>query len=67
MVFLFWRDNMYVDTHCHLSSEDYDDIDLVIKENIDNNVSKIIVSGCDMESIKEGLVLFNFRVSSFRS
>ena len=48
---------MYIDTHCHLTSEDYDDIDLVIKENIDNNVSKIIVSGCDMESIKEGLIL----------
>ena len=50
---------MYIDTHCHLTSEDYDDIDLVIKENIDNNVSKIIVSGCDMESIKEGLILSN--------
>ncbi|MBR2246586.1 MAG: TatD family hydrolase [Bacilli bacterium] len=48
---------MYIDTHCHLTSEDYDDIDLVIKENIDNNVSKIIVSGCDMGSIKEGLIL----------
>ena len=48
---------MYIDTHCHLTSEDYDDIDIVIKENIDNNVSKIIVSGCDMESIKEGLIL----------
>ena len=48
---------MYIDTHCHLSSEDYDDIDLVIKENIDNNVSKIIVSGCDMGSIKEVLIL----------
>ena len=43
---------MYIDTHCHLTSEDYDDIDLVIKENIDNNVANIIVSGCDIESIK---------------
>ena len=24
---------MLIDTHCHLSVEDYDDIDLVIKEN----------------------------------
>lgn len=48
---------MYIDTHCHLSNEDYDDIDLIIKENIDNNVSKIIVSGCDMESIKESIEL----------
>ena len=30
---------MYIDTHCHLSLEDYDDIDLVIKENRENNIS----------------------------
>ena len=35
---------MYIDTHCHLSLEDYDDIDLVIKENRENNISKIIKS-----------------------
>ena len=50
---------MYIDTHCHLSVEDYDDIDLVIKENRDNKISKIIISGCTKESIIESLELAN--------
>lgn len=48
---------MFIDTHCHLSEEDYDDIDLVIKENRKNNIDKIIVSGCSLESIKESIEL----------
>ena len=44
---------MYIDTHCHLSREDYDDIDKVIEENKNANVDKIVVSGCSMESIEE--------------
>lgn len=48
---------MFIDTHCHLSIEDYDDIDLVIKENRENNISKIIVSGCTKESILESIEL----------
>ena len=46
---------MFIDTHTHLSLEDYDDIDLVIKENRDNNISKIIISGCTRDSIIESL------------
>ena len=46
---------MYIDTHCHLSREDYDDIDLVLKENIENGVSKIIISGCDKKGIEESI------------
>ena len=48
---------MYIDTHCHLSKEDYDDIDLVIKENIKSGVEKIIVSGCTKKDILEALEL----------
>ena len=48
---------MYIDTHCHLSLEDYDDIDLVIKENRENNISKIIISGYSKNTIKETLDL----------
>ena len=44
---------MYIDTHCHLSREDYDDIDKVIEENKNANIDKIVVSGCSMESIEE--------------
>ena len=42
-----------IDTHCHLSKDDYDDIDLVIKENKEAGVSKMIVSACDKKSMLE--------------
>ena len=48
-------DVMFIDTHCHLSKEDYDDIDLVIKENKDAGMDKMIISGCTKDSIKESL------------
>lgn len=48
---------MYIDTHCHLSIEDYDNIDNVIKENRNNNIDKIIISGCTKSSIIESLDL----------
>lgn len=44
---------MYIDTHCHLSTEDYDDIDQVIQENRAAGMEKIILSGCTKESILE--------------
>ena len=46
---------MFIDTHCHLSIEDYDDIDLVIKENREAGIDKIIISGCTRDSIVESL------------
>ena len=48
---------MYIDTHCHLSKEDYSDIDLVISENEKANVHTIIVSACTKETILEALEL----------
>jgi len=56
---LYGVDFMFIDTHCHLSKEDYDDIDLVIKENRNAGIDKIIVSGCTRESIIETLELSN--------
>lgn len=50
---------MYIDTHCHLSNEDYDDIDLVIKENRENGIDKIIISGCTRDTINETLDLID--------
>ena len=47
---------MFIDTHCHLSIEDYDNIDLVISENRLNSIDKIIVSACTKDSIVESLV-----------
>lgn len=46
---------MYIDTHCHLSIEDYDDIDLVVKENREAGIDKIIISGCTLDTIKESI------------
>lgn len=48
---------MYIDTHCHLSQEDYSDIDFVISENEKANVHTIIVSACTKETIPEALDL----------
>lgn len=50
---------MYIDTHCHLSQEDYDDIDLVIKENREAGIDRIIISGCTKDSIVESLNISN--------
>ena len=34
---------MFIDTHCHLSIEDYDDIDKVVKEDIEAGVKGMSV------------------------
>lgn len=48
---------MFIDTHCHLSMEDYEDIDLVIKENVKAGVERIVISGCSKDWIVESLAL----------
>ena len=45
---------MMIDTHCHLNSNDYENIDKVIK-HMDGNI--MIVSGADMASNRENLDL----------
>ena len=47
---------MFIDTHCHLSKEYYDDIDLVVEENKKAGILKMIVSGCDKDSILESIL-----------
>ena len=44
-----------IDTHTHISVNDYDDIDAVIKRAQALGVNKLIVSGYDRDSIKESL------------
>ena len=47
-------DNNYlIDTHCHLNLTD--DVDSIIMDASKNNVKKIIISGCDAKSIRDGL------------
>ena len=48
---------MFIDTHCHLSNEDYDDINLVLEENLNNGVSKIIISDCTKDTFDESIFL----------
>lgn len=48
---------MFIDTHCHLFKEYYDNIDDIVNKCKENNISKIIVSGTDMKSNKEILEL----------
>ena len=50
---------MYIDVHCHLDSEFYDDIDGIIVNSLKNNVGKLIYNGCNMETNKEVLALVN--------
>ena len=50
---------MYIDTHCHVFSEYYDNIDEIVNKCKNNGVSKIIINGCDIETNKEVLELVN--------
>ena len=46
---------MFIDTHCHLEKEFYEDIEKVIDENKKAGMSKMIVSGCTKSEIVEVL------------
>ena len=50
---------MFTDSHCHLSINDYENIDDVIKRAKENNVEKLIISGCDKNSIIESIEIAN--------
>lgn len=46
---------MFIDTHCHISKDDYDDIEKVIENAKENNVGMLLVCGCDKKGIKEAI------------
>jgi TatD DNase family protein len=50
---------MFTDTHCHLSKEDYEDIDKVVENAKENKIERLIICGCDKNSIKEAIVIAN--------
>lgn len=50
---------MFVDTHCHLSKNDYDDIEEVIKNAKESDVNYLIISGWSKDTIKESLEIAN--------
>lgn len=50
---------MFIDTHCHLSKKDYEDISKVIEDNRNANVSRIIISGCTREDLDETIEIIS--------
>jgi len=46
---------MFTDSHCHLYSEYYENIDEIIKLAKDNNVTRFINNGCDLKTNREVL------------
>ena len=46
---------MYTDTHCHLSKNDYENIEEIIKKAKENKVNRLLISGCDIKGIKESI------------
>ena len=50
---------MFIDTHCHMSLEYYDDIDRIINENINAGIDRIIISGCDKKEIDTTIEYIN--------
>ena len=46
---------MFTDTHCHLSTEDYEDIDKVVANAKENKIDRLIICGCDKNGIKEAV------------
>ena len=46
---------MYIDTHCHISKDDYANIDEVIKNAKENNVNYLFICGWDKNTIKESI------------
>ena len=54
---------MFIDTHCHLFHEYYEDLDDVIKKIKDNNISKVInnaTNGRDMKEVLESINKYDF-------
>lgn len=50
---------MFVDTHCHIYKEYYDNIDELIEKIKNSKISKVINNGCDSRSNEEVLNLIN--------
>ena len=58
---------MLIDTHCHITHDDYQDIPMLINDIKEAGISKIIVNGVDIKSNIEVLELVNEVVYSDNS
>ena len=50
---------MIIDSHCHLLSMEYENVDEQIKMAIENGVTKMIINGYDLKSSMEAVRLAN--------
>lgn len=50
---------MYIDIHCHLDSEYYENVDEVITNAKNNGVNKLIYNGCNLKSNNEVINLID--------
>ena len=50
---------MFIDTHCHLEKQYYDDYDLVINNAINNGVTTLIACGCSSLANEESIKVSN--------
>lgn len=50
---------MLTDSHCHLSNEYYEEIELIINNALENKVNRYITSGYDQKSNEEIVVITN--------
>ena len=50
---------MFIDTHCHLFHEYYEDLDEIVNKIKDNNISKVIINGTNGTDNKEVLESIN--------
>ena len=48
---------MYIDIHCHLDNNYYDDIEKIVENAKENNVKKLIYNGCNSKTNKEVIEL----------
>ena len=50
---------MFIDTHCHIEDKYYDDKEKYIKEAYENKIERLIVSGCEKDTINEIINFIN--------
>ena len=50
---------MIIDSHCHLLSMEYENVDEQVKMAIENGVTKMIINGYDLKSSMEAVSLAN--------
>ncbi len=48
---------MLIDTHCHVLSSEYDNVNEIIDETFKSNIDKIIINGIDLKSSMEAVEL----------